>query len=55
MSDEPGRYSRNTSYRNANWISLDEWTTPLNRRVEVFYEILKIFKDFKIEIELKSE
>jgi hypothetical protein len=43
-----------------NWISLDEWTTPINRGVEIFYEIknfktsLKIvynFKEFKIEIE----
>jgi hypothetical protein len=36
---EPGRYIRKTSYRNANWISLDEWMTPQNRGVEIFYEI----------------
>jgi hypothetical protein len=57
-SDEPGRYIRKTSYRKVNWISLDEWMTPLNRGVEIFYEIqkfkiLKDFKDVKIEIEQK--
>jgi hypothetical protein len=54
---EPGRYIRMTSYRYVNLISFDEWTMPLNRGVEIFYEILnfKNFKDFKIEIDLKSE
>jgi hypothetical protein len=41
-----------------NWISLDEWTKPRNRGVEVFHEIknfriLKILKFLKFKVNYK--
>jgi hypothetical protein len=51
---EPGHYIRKTTYSNVNWISLDEWMTPLNISYFMKFKIKK-FTDFIIEIELKSE